>query len=142
MLLLAFFTAYGVLSLDIALPPVQHTAAFNARTIPTALTVIGLLGGLWLVVMPPSREGVFLRGLRWRHAAAFLVLMSAYGFALRPVGFIAATLVFLATGFMLLGERRPIPICLVASSITVGFWALLHFVLDVYLTPWPDAWAG
>jgi len=142
LLLLLFFTSYGLVGLGIELPAVQQSAMFNARSVPTALTFIGLSGGLWLVLKPRDPAPANFVGLRWIHAAAFLALMSAYGLAIRPLGFVLSTLLFLAIGFVVLGERRPIPIIATAASVTGGFWLLMHYGLGVYLAPWPSVWGN
>ena len=63
--------------------------------------------------------------------------MSAYGLSLRPAGFLLSTFIFLAAGFVLLGERRWLPTSLVAAGVSVGFWFLMNHVLGVYVAPWP-----
>jgi putative tricarboxylic transport membrane protein len=142
LLLLTFFAGYGLLGQGIELPAVQERAMFNARSMPSALTLIGLVGGLWLVLRRGGSVGVNLANLRWRIAAGFLALMSAYGMAIRPLGFLLSTLLFLTIGFVLLGERRPAVVALMAASITVGFWTLMHHGLGVYLAPWPSVWGS
>lgn len=142
LLLLTFFAGYGLLGQGIELPAVQEQAMFNARSMPTTLTLIGLVGGLWLVLRGGGKVGTNLPSLRWRVAVGFFALMSAYGMAIRPLGFLLSTLLFLAVGFVLLGERRPGVVALTAASITVGFWTLMHHGLGVYLAPWPSAWGS
>ena len=141
-LLLIFFAGYGLAGLGIELPLVQQGAMFNAKSLPTALTLIGLSGGLWLVCKPADQTVAKLAGLRWIHAATFLALMSAYGLTIRPLGFVLTTLLFLSIGFVSLGERRPIPVIATATSITGGFWLLMHHGLGVYLAPWPYVWGN
>jgi putative tricarboxylic transport membrane protein len=138
-LLLAFCTAYALLISDIVLLPFQQGQAFTARTMPTFLAGLGIVLSLLTILLPHEAERPALRGAAWGLTAGFLVLMSAYGLAIRPAGFLIATTVFLVAGFAMLGERRPALLLGVSLPIVVGFWVLMTQVLDVYVAPWPAA---
>ena len=61
--------------------------------------------------------------------------MLGYGFAFVPLGFIAATILFLLMGFLTLGERR-IPVLVILPVIfTFAFWAVMTQLLGLYLAP-------
>lgn len=141
-LLLLVFVAFGWLSQRIPLLPFQADQAFHARTMPQALAVLGCLLALVLLARPGDRARPALQGLNWRVAVAFLVLMSAYGLTIRPLGFLISTTAFLAIGFRLLGERRPWKLAGVAVPVAVGFWWLMARGLDVYVAPWPPLVTG
>ena len=137
-LLLVFCLAYAWLIQDIRLLPFQANAGFTARTMPEVLSVIGIGLALWCIVVPGSGERPDMRGMDWPRTAAFLGLMSVYGLAVRPLGFIVSTALFLIAGFMLLGERRPLWLLGVAVPLVVLFWLLMDKGLDVYLRPLPN----
>ncbi|ARS88346.1 tripartite tricarboxylate transporter TctB family protein [Natrarchaeobaculum aegyptiacum] len=61
-----------------------------------------------------------------RNAIALVALTAGYIVALEPVGFLAATVVFLATTLFLFGERNPVAIA--AYSIGFAFVVWLVFV--------------
>ena len=136
-LLLLFCVTYGLLSQNIRLLPFQENVAFHARTMPEVLAVLGI--GLSLIVILFSGAGARpeLRGYQWAKCALFLVLMSGYGLAIRPLGFIISTSLFLMIGFALLGERRPLTLVLVAVPLVVAFWVLMSQGLDVFIEPLP-----
>ena len=136
-MLLAIFVLYGLQSRSIELLPIHQAAALTARTLPYALTVLGILGSLWLLIKPTDTQPVSISGLRWLRLAGFLLLMSLYGLALRPAGFLLASAGFLAGGFWLLGERRPARLLAVAIAVACCFWMLMSTVLGVYLPPLP-----
>jgi putative tricarboxylic transport membrane protein len=137
-LLLVFFACYGWLSFDIDLLPAHDDLAFNPRTLPYSLAMLGIVLAVSLIARSPTASLGEHQPLLWGKFASFLVLMSVYGISLRPLGFIAATGLFLICGFLLLGERRiPWLIC-VSLFITLGFWALMNFVLGVFIDPWPS----
>ncbi len=136
-LLLVFCLTYGLLSQNITLLPIQAKAAFTARTMPEVLTVLGIGLSMLVIIFPGSPDRPKLAGFNWGTAALFLVLMSAYGLTVRPIGFIASTSVFLIAGFALLGERSLVKLILVAVPLVVGFWVLMTQGLDVFIEPLP-----
>lgn len=136
-LILAFSVGYGAMAFDIPLLPFQRTSAFTARSLPFALTVLGVLLSLALLVRPGDGS-TDVRGFRWGLGAAICVLMIFYGLTVRPVGFLISTSVFLMACMLVLGERRPILIVGSSVPLVVAFWALMALVLDVYVAPWPN----
>ncbi len=136
-LLLAFCVAYGLLSQDIRLLPIQAKSAFHARTMPEVLAVLGIGLSMLVIIFPGSADRPRLAGFNWLVAGLFLVLMSFYGLTIRPMGFLISTSVFLMAGFALLGERSWIRIVVVAVPIAVGFWWLMDKGLDVFVEPLP-----
>ncbi len=137
MLLLAFCVGYGVMSQEIRMLPFQMNAAFHARTMPEALSVLGIVLALMLLIFPGSDTKPVLRGYNWLTAALVILLMFAYALTVRPAGFLLATTLFLMVGFALLGERRPLVLVGASAPIVVGFWLLMSEVLDVYVAPLP-----
>ena len=137
LLLLAFCLSYAWLIQDIRLLPFQRGQAFTARTMPEVLAALGAGLALLTIVLPGDGARPQLRGLDWRRTALFLVLMSAYGLTIRPLGFLIATSAFLMIGFFILGERRSWMLAAVAVPLVVAFWVLMTQALDVYIAPWP-----
>ena len=90
-----------------------------------------------MLIFPGSHDRPQLRGFNWGTAALFLVLMSAYGLTVRPLGFILSTSLFLIAGFAMLGERSPVKLLLVAVPLVVAFWVLMTQGLDVFIEPLP-----
>jgi putative tricarboxylic transport membrane protein len=137
LLLLAFSAGYGALTFEIPLLPFQAQAAFTARTMPEALSVLGILLALLLLLRPGGDQMPAVGGYRWGRAALICLLMVAYGLTMRPGGFLIATSLFLIGGMAVLGERR-VPVLFGASvPIVVFFWALMTQVLAVHIEPWP-----
>ncbi len=142
LLLLAFSTAYGYLTFQIPVLPFQAEAAMTARTMPEVLTGLGVLLSLALLLKPGNAEGPSLAGFQWRAALLVCVLMVAYGFAVRPLGFLISTTLFLAGGFLILGERRWWLILVASVPVVVFFWVLMTQLLGVFIEPWPEFLAG
>ena len=137
LLLLAFSIIYGLLSQNIHLLPFQANAAFHARTMPEVLSVLSIGLSLMVILFPGTKDIPRLSGLNLKLGIAFLLLMSAYGFLVRPMGFILATSLFLICGFALLGERKVWKLLVVAVPTVVGFWMLMTMGLDVFIEPLP-----
>lgn len=147
-LLLAFCIFYTYQIGDIRLLPFQANQAFTAVTMPQVLGTIGIILSLLIIAFPdsnsPRRLVDAFRGkeLNWQLGGAFLILMSIYGFTVRPMGFLLATSLFLMAGFALLGERSAARLILVSVPIVVGFWALMNFGLSVVIEPLPTFLRG
>ena len=112
--------------------------AFTARTITVVLALLGVVGAVLLIALPGAHTPTPQpQALHWRRFVSFLALMSIYGATLRPLGFLTATVVFLLCGFLLLGERRIVPLISVTIGVAGGFWMLMTYGLGVYIEPWP-----
>ena len=61
-----------------------------------------------------------------------LSLMLLYAGLLEQLGFVLATGLFLFTGFLVLGERRPVRLGLVTVTLTGGFYFLMA-ALEIHL---------
>ncbi|MEM6382164.1 MAG: tripartite tricarboxylate transporter TctB family protein [Pseudomonadota bacterium] len=138
LLLLVFFCAYGYLSTKITLLPFQLNQAFHARTAPQFLTFAGVVLALVLVLKPGDKRPIDTTGMTFTRVAVLCGLMVFYGLTVRTLGFIISTSIFLAGGFFIMGERRPLILVGASVPIVIGFWLLMTQVLDVFVAPWPD----
>ncbi len=137
-LLLLFCLVYFWKIGDIRLLPFQANQAFTPRTIPEVLAALGIGLSLLVIVFPADSEKLKLSGLNWPLGLAFLILMSVYGFTVRPLGFLLATSLFLMIGFAMLGERNIVKLVLVAVPLVVAFWVLMNYGLSVFIEPLPS----
>ena len=136
----AFFT------MDDMLAPFMRRDPIWPSTFPKVLAVMGITAALIILLGFEKGDGTIKAGeINYRRlqdykigqAVFLLALMVAYALLLRPLGFLASTVCFLAIGSFLLGERRlhiTIPIALTAS---VSIWYLVQEVLGIFLRPWP-----
>ncbi|MEM8850445.1 MAG: tripartite tricarboxylate transporter TctB family protein [Pseudomonadota bacterium] len=139
-LILAFCLFYAWKIGDIRLLPFQQGDAFTAKTMPIALAVLAVGLSAILILKPGDGAKPELRGLDWGRVAFFLAWMSAYGLTVRPLGFLISTILFLAVGFAVLGERRLWMLAAVAVPLVGLFWVLMTQGLDVYIAPLPEGW--
>jgi len=119
---------------------------FLPNTMPKWLSVLGIIVGLVVVVQSgPKDEAIDPSEIDYRNmrqykvaqALLLLALMIAYALLLRPIGFLAATTLFLAGGSVILGERRYSLLIPVAVFTAVLIWYLVQQVLGIFLRPWP-----
>jgi putative tricarboxylic transport membrane protein len=136
--LLAGFIVYGIYARQIALFPGQEAEAFTPRTLPYAVSVIGILlclarAAIALRRMEPAGESA--SGAGWLRVACFCLFMVAYSVLLVQAGFVIATILFLGAGFALLGERRPLLLGVLPVIFTAAFWFVMTRLLGLYLAP-------
>ncbi|GGF02879.1 tripartite tricarboxylate transporter TctB family protein [Stappia taiwanensis] len=160
LLMLVFSLGYGVMIFDIPLLPFQANQAFTARTMPQALSVLGIVLSLALLLRPVSaaetnEEAAWRQAMRQLlrptpadeegrrthplvRVALLCALMVVYGLTVRPFGFLLSTTVFLAGGMFVLGERRLWLLLGVSIAVTLFFWVLMTQFLGVYIAPLPQ----
>ena len=139
----AFFT------MDDSLPPILRRNPVWPSTFPKILSVAGILVGLVVLfsARPAAKPGtakgdgtIDLSRLGDYHvgqAVALVGLMLAYALALRPVGFLGATTLFLVLGSAILGERKLHVMIPVSAAAAGSIWYLVQEVLGIFLRPWP-----
>lgn len=138
----AFFT------MDQLLPPFMQRNPVWPSTFPKVLSIAGAIVGLVVLLglekqtgeKEPSATDINYRNLGQYHigqALGLLALMVAYALCLRPIGFIAATILFLTCGAAILGERKFHILIPVAALATFVVWYLVQQVLGIFLRPWP-----
>ncbi len=138
---------YGYTAFTYPLLPFERNMTFVPSTMPMVLSVLGGILALVLIFASETAsdrgeeqgnlEVSNLRQYKLGQAMALLVLMALYAMALRPIGFIAATALFLSGGSFILGERRypvMIPIALIGAF---AIWYLVQEMLGIFLRPWP-----
>lgn len=142
-LLFVVFAAYGQQAIHIDVFPGQELEPFKPRTMPIALAVGGMLLcaiRILQTLKSKATDATEWAGYDWFRGAALCLVMLAYGFLFTPLGFMLATTLFLATGFLVLGERRMIALLALPMGFTVLFWAVMTQLLGLYLAPgnwWP-----
>jgi putative tricarboxylic transport membrane protein len=133
--------AYGIGSLSIPLTFFSRNAAITPRTVPQFLSIAGVIISFLILVLPttdPTGEsslGQTFSGLDWKKALFILGMVLIYGFAMKWIGFILSSILFLNGGFYLLGERRIKVMLLASIPVVVGLFFLMSYILGVYIAP-------
>jgi len=136
----AFFT------LDEGLPPFMQRTPVWPSTFPKVLSVLGAIAALSIVLnLEKSNHTAEIAEINYRkltdyklgQAVALMALMVFYAFALRPVGFLLSTSLFLILGFYTLGERRWVRMIIVAAIAAGVVWYLVDPVLGIFMRPLP-----
>ena len=78
-----------------------------------------------------------LREYKIGQAVGLVVAMVLYALALRPLGFFAATVLFLVGAGWILGERKPVQMTLIAAVAAGIIWYLVQELLGIFLRPLP-----
>ncbi|MEM9247075.1 MAG: tripartite tricarboxylate transporter TctB family protein [Pseudomonadota bacterium] len=148
---IAFCCVYGYaafFTMDQLLPPFMQRNPVWPSTFPKILSIMGVVVGL-IVLLGLESSGAEkeksatdmnlanLHEYKLGQAGLLLLAMVLYALALRPVGFIASTTLFLTAGAVVLGERKfhiLIPVALVAAG---AVWYLVEEVLGIFLRPLP-----
>lgn len=139
LLFLVLSILYGFGALAIPTLPIDAFEAMNARSLPFALSGIGILLSLVLIFRRPvlvadDDLGAHRRG-EWGTVTALIAAAIGYALLLDWLGFVISTALFLAAGLAILGERRRHVVVLLPVILVGLLWLLLVFVLDVYLAP-------
>lgn len=147
-LFLVIAIIYGYASYTYPLLPFELNMVFLPNTMPMVLSVLGILLSLIIILTPTKTVdadedalgGVDisrLRDYKTGQALGLIVAMLVYALALRPVGFLAATTLFLIGTGWILGERK-LHIMIPSALIGAGFiWYLVQEALGIFLRPLP-----
>jgi putative tricarboxylic transport membrane protein len=141
LLCLLFSIAYGLGGFTIPLTFLSQDEVINARTLPFALSIAGAVISLLIILLPTieaqgqkSLQAVF-GGLDWKRAAWFLGITIAYGLIMKWLGFIISSILFLNTGFFILGERKIKLMLLSSIPLVIGLFFLMSYILGMYIAP-------
>ncbi|MEL7303684.1 MAG: tripartite tricarboxylate transporter TctB family protein [Pseudomonadota bacterium] len=147
-LFLVFSIAYGYtafVTMQDQLLPFELNMSFLPNTLPKALSVAGVIVSLFVILggRGPSdaKKPIVADGLNAWHVTQAVLLLSAmvaYALLLRPLGFIAATSLFIILTAILLGERKLIRLVAIAVFAAFVVWFLVEQLLDIVLRPWPS----
>lgn len=132
LLLLAFSLAYFAMAFGIRVPQSFDDSPMTARSMPLALGAAGMALSLLIVLRPPAGAEIPWRGFAWGRAAMLVGLLGLYALAIPHLGFVVTSALFLAGGFVVLGERRPLLLAAVAVGTALAFFAAFS-LLDVGL---------
>lgn len=138
LLILAFSVSYLRFALVLPLDPTAGVESFTPRTLPIGLSVAAILFSLVQLAMSAgqgsgNRVSDAVRGFNWKPTLSLIVVMVIYALVFDVLGFLVSSFLFLLSGFVILGERRPLLSVGVAASLVMFLWAILTQVFGLYL---------
>jgi putative tricarboxylic transport membrane protein len=139
---------YGFAAYNYPLLPFERNMVFLPNTLPMALSALGAIISLVILLAPRATATADADGLgdisaaelkHFEFAKTFglIAAMVLYALLLRPVGFLAATTLFIAGSSVILGERKfhlLVPIAIVTAGL---IWYLVQETLGIFLRPLP-----
>jgi putative tricarboxylic transport membrane protein len=146
--------AYGYSAATFKLLPFELNMVFLPNTLPNALAVIsGML--CLLIILTPSQSTdndvpspdqdetgtgdvvAVEKPFEVAQAAFLVIAMIGFALAIRPVGFLTSTTVFLVVTGWILGERKLVMMIPIAAFSAFCIWYLVQETLGLYLRPLP-----
>jgi putative tricarboxylic transport membrane protein len=122
---------------------------FLPTTLPSGLAIISALLCL-LIILTPSQQtedsdpeaedaGIakYLEQYEVGQALYLVLAMIAFALALRPIGFLTTTTLFLVATGWILGERKLKLMIPIAAFAAFFIWYLVQETLGLYLRPLP-----
>lgn len=108
-------------------------------TLPLFLSASGIVVSILLLLLPSEkvRADLVLDRNNLFRAVGLLVSMVIYGLTISSLGFLGATILFLITGFWVMGIRQQKVLFLLPVIVATFFWFVLTKILGIYLdTGW------
>jgi putative tricarboxylic transport membrane protein len=139
---------YGYASYTYQLLPFERNMSFLPNTLPLVLSGLGVLLSMIILLSPNEKADADgdvlgdvdvsrLREYKIGQALGLITAMILYALALRPVGFILSTMLFLVGSGWILGERKPLTMILTALIGAGSIWFLVQEALGIFLRPLP-----
>jgi len=141
LVMLLFSIAYGIGALNIPLTFLAQQEVFNSRTMPIALSILGIIFSLTMLILPTIDESgkatlsEITKGMDWKRTILLIILMTIYGLVMKWIGFILASILFLIAGYRVLGEKRIHVLLLASIPLVIVLWAIMSLLLGVYIAP-------
>lgn len=131
-----FFNVFSIKQM-----PGGQFEVMTPSTFPYYIGLSGIVISLVLLVLSLMAKDndkislAYLKTLDFKSIVLFIAVMIFYGFTIRTLGFIIATIIFLVLGFLILKERNLKRIFLISIGVSVGFYLILNNLLGVYIDP-------
>ena len=121
-------------SMDQLLAPVLRNNPIWPSTFPKVLAIGGMILALAVVLGVEKEDEPKPLEINYKRLHDYNLVQAL---ALRPLGFLASTFLFLSLGSIILGERRFVMIAIVAAIAAGSVWYLVEQVLGIFLRPLP-----
>lgn len=130
--ILLLIVAVGVIFLTLDFPPPGQPDDPGAGTFPRIIA--GLLGVLALLQLLATGHGEPLpRGRILMRIVGVVGLLVFYAVILEPLGFMAATVIFLVSSMMLAGVHRPLLLAMIPPGVSLALFYVFSVLLRISL---------
>jgi putative tricarboxylic transport membrane protein len=121
---------FGVFARDLVTTPETAAASPAGGKLLLAAALAGSLIAVLMLLSPGKSHRSLRETLRvyWPQLVGLSVLVLGYSLVLKPFGFFVATSLFLAAGFLLLGERRFGTLLLFSLPVAAALEFAIHGV--------------
>lgn len=129
-----FYSVFGIKKM-----PGAQFEIMTAQTFPFYIGIAGItISIVLLIISLIEKEKLvlslqYIKSLDLKTTFYFIIVMLFYGFIMKPLGFVLATIIFLAVSFLILKERNMKKIFFISVGVSVGFYLLLNNALGVYI---------
>jgi len=138
---------YGFAAFNYPLLPFERNMPFLPNTLPMVLSVLGVAISLFIMVAPRREADAddlgdinleTVRRFKLGQTFGLVAAMALYAVLLRPIGFLAATALFIVGSSFVLGERKYHVLIPIAAVTAISIWYLVQETLGIFLRPWPS----
>lgn len=137
---LIFSSIYLFYAFDIHIMQVGYIEVMTARTFPYYLGLLGIGVSSLMFILSFVKFDIDdvldfekFKNFDFKKGLYFVLAMLFYGYTIRTLGFIIATIIFLIIGFKILEEKNLKIIIFTSFGVSIVFWLLLTQVLGVYM---------
>lgn len=138
LLVLLFSVCYLRAAHELPSAPVGSSTTFAPSTLPVGLATAAIIFSLFQIALSfrgsdDQTVSDAVGGFRWKPASLLVIAMVAYALMFDVLGFAIASVLFLVSGFLILGERQ-IARGIIVAIVLVGFlWLVLTQAFGFYL---------
>ncbi len=129
---LLLILAVGIFAATLGFPPPGQADDPGTATFPRMLA--GALGVLAVLqILRPGEMEALPRGGGAIRVVGVVALLFVYSIVLEPLGFMLATMLFLAAALVLAGARNPLSLTLIPVGVSVALFYVFNQLLSVSL---------
>lgn len=112
----------------------------GAKTFPILIALVAILCSL-VMILRPDDEPEWPEARTLASLALAVVVMTAYAYALKPLGFLIPTAIAAGVLSWQISER-PVFAAITGLGLSLGLYAIFKFIFGLGLQAVPKAWLG
>ena len=137
-LVFLFSVFYLKNALLVPVDPLDAALGFTSQTLPIVFSVSAICVAtmcLFISLLQSQADSLSsaFRHYEWKPMLGLVLLLMLYVATFSYLGFVLSSILFLQSGFILLGERCPLMIMSLSSGLVLFFWLMLTQVFNLQL---------